>query len=278
MKKYILAAALGGAILASAPAFATQTNYSFNTTTCGTGAPTACADNIGPYAVTNNGVTATAVGVYYTVGGTSTGFNSAANLTGGYLGVYSGNGLGGCEATSGVDCTTPNHQIDNGKNGGTNYDYEFVLFKFSAAVDLSSIQLGNYGNSGGTADPFNITYFTSTAAVNSLGSLAGTTLGSGFTAGTATQSSTGGSSCVLNSTDCVETLSGSATDNVTYLLIGASTLDKGTDFFKIQDIAAFNTTSGSSSSSTPEPATFGMIGLALAGLGIYGRKRKSGNS
>lgn len=92
MKKHILAAALGSAIILAIPAFATTTNYVFNTTGCGTGGNPSCGDNIGPYAVTSNGVTATALGVYYSVGSASA-FTNAA-LTAGDLGAYGGAGLG----------------------------------------------------------------------------------------------------------------------------------------------------------------------------------------
>ena len=66
------------------------------------------------------------------------------------------------------------------------------------------------------------------------------------------------------------------TNDVTYLLIGASITDANADYFKIQDINAnaYNSTNPS----TPEPATFGLIGLALAGLGAYSRKRRSNRS
>jgi hypothetical protein len=278
MKKYILAAALGSAVILAVPAFATTTNYVFNFTACGTGnGAGACNDNISAYASTSNGVTATAVGMYYSVGNGGS-FNNGAStgvLNVGDLGAYSGAGLGACESTA-ANCNPPLHQIDNGTNGiSANDDFEFLLIKFSAAVDLSSIQLGNYGN--GNADPFKITYYTSTAALNSLGSLAGTTLGSGNSFSSnqsqSSQSTTGGSSCVSGSTLCVDNLSGAATNGVTYLLIGASIGDNGTDYFKIQDISASSTSNNQSA--TPEPATFGMIGLALAGLGVYGRKRKN---
>jgi hypothetical protein len=269
MKRYLLAAALGSAMMVAVPTFASTTNYVFNTTGCGSAGNPACGDNIGPYSVSSNGVTATAVGVYYSVGNASSFTN--ATLTAGELGAYGGAGLGACENQVGVDCTSPNHQIDNGKNGGSTDDYEFILIKFSSAVDLTSIQLGNFG--GGGSDPFNMTYYTSTSTAASL-ALAGTTLGSGNSFSSA-QSQSSQSSCGSTDGTCIDNMTGAATNNVTYLLIGASIADNGSDFFKIQDINAY--TNNNQVSGTPEPATFGMIGLALAGLGIYGRKRKSRN-
>ena len=280
MKKYILGVALGSAMVVAIPAFATTTNYVFNYTGCGTGGGTpSCNDNISSYAATSNGVTATALGMYYGVGNGGSFSNGVLTgvLKAGDIGAYSGAGLGACESTA-ANCNPPLHQIDNGNNGiSGNNDYEFLLIKFSAAVDLSSIQLGNYGD--GNSDPFKITYYTSTSTAASL-ALAGTTLGSGNSFSAAqtqsSQSTTNGSSCVLYSTLCVDNLSGAATSGVTYLLIGASIADNGTDYFKIQDIRA--STTNNTQSATPEPATFGMIGLALAGLGVYGRKRKANRS
>jgi hypothetical protein len=63
--------------------------------------------------------------------------------------------------------------------------------------------------------------------------------------------------------------------DVTYLLIGASVPDAGTttDSFKLNTLTVNNVVTA-----TPEPATFGLLGLALTGLGVYGRKRKPGRS
>jgi hypothetical protein len=279
MKRYILAAAVSSAMILAIPASATTSPYVFNTTGCSGTGSTACGDNISAYGPvsstgTSTGVTATAVGVYYSASTAAlpSQFDNST-LTAGQLGAYSGAGLGACENQIGYDCTSPNHQIDNGKNGGTVNDYEFILIKFSSAVDLTSIQLGNFG--GGGADPFNITYYTSTSTAASL-ALGGTTLGSGNSFSTA-QTESSQSSCGSTNGTCIDNMTGAATNNVTYLLIGASISDNGTDFFKIQDINA-NTTNGTVQSVSPEPATFGMIGLALAGLGVYSRKRKSSNS
>jgi PEP-CTERM motif len=282
MKKYILAAAFASAMIVAVPAFATTTNYTFTTTGCSGSGNTACGDNISQYGpITSNGVTATAVGVYYSVGGTnSTGnaFTNTSNLQVGDLGAYSGAGLGACENQTGVDCTTPNHQINNGKNGGTNVDFEFILFKFSSAVNLTSLQLGNFGGGGtsGTA-PFNITYYTSASTLSSL-NLATTIGSSTFTTtdGFSTaQTESSQSSCGDTNGTCIDNLSGTAASDVTYLLIGASINDNNQDYFKIQAINANNNISGGGASATPEPGTFGLIGLALTGLGVYGRKRKN---
>jgi PEP-CTERM motif len=276
MKKCILAAALSSAMILAVPAaFANSTTYTFDFT-AGSGSN----DNLSSYTATYGtgsatNVTATAVGVYYSVG-SATAYTGGA-LQSGYLGQYGGAGLGACEATVGIDCTSPNHQIDNGTNGGTTDDYEFILIKFSSAVDLASIQLGNFG--GGSGDPFSLTYYTSASTAASL-ALAGTTIGNstftgtdGFSGAQSDSAHTG--TCTVDTgtpTTCTDT---TATNDVTYLLIGASISASGADYFKIQDI---NANTYNSSSPTPEPATFGLIGLALAGLGAYSRKRQSSRS
>lgn len=285
MSKSFWAAILGGALLAVVPAGATPTTYTFDFVDCGQSGNPSCTSDVGAYAVSSNGVTATAT-AFYTVGNSNGTFNSSATLATGEVGAYSGDGIGICEDQTGSNCDDPYHQIDNGDNPnatGTNdsqsqYDFEFMLIQFSAAVNLSSIQLGNFGVASGTADPFYATYLVSsdTSAI----SLAGTTFSS-LTSGTDGFSSadqvsctsgvtlgdggSGTSNCAVNGNG-VDNLSGT---NVTYLLIGASTTQNlNEDFFKIQDIDASKT-------ATPEPSTYALLGLALTGLGLYGRKRKA---
>lgn len=278
MKIYPGLLILGCATLAAVPAGATPTTFNF--TNCGTstgGTNSACGSDLSAYSVTPSGQTGTAitatVTAYFTTNTTNAEF---ANT--GAVGAYSGAGLGVCELptqTGGKgNCIDPYHQIDNGSDptnasgtGNTQY-YEFTLIKFSSAVNLSQLTLGNYGvPSGDTSDPFIATYYTSSATSlataltsTSIGSLTGT---DGF--GSA-QTTTCTSNCVANDTGTNETLTG---NNVTYLLIGASISNADQDYFKVQDVTATLT-------ATPEPATFGLFGFALAGLGWFARKRKIG--
>src|SRR5262249_39448716 len=158
----------------------------------------------------------------------------------------------------------------------------FMLIQFSAAVNLSSIQLGNWGVASGSTNPFYATYLvsSSTSAI----SLAGTTYSQltsgtdGFsaamtnscTSGVTLENGTNGaggstmSNCAFNG-NAVDSLSGSG---VTYLLIGASTTQSlNEDFFKIQDVNAnFASGGGQGPAPTPEPATFALFGFALIGL------------
>jgi hypothetical protein len=59
-------------------------------------------------------------------------------------------------------------------------------------------------------------------------------------------------------------------NNVKYLLVSAASNNPDTqyDFFKVQNI------SGTIHAATPEPATFGMVGIALVGFGVFRRKRQ----
>lgn len=286
MKKFFWAMALGGAMLLTVPASADNTTYQFNFVDCGQSGNPSCSSNLSAYSVSSNGVTATATAFF--LAGNGNAFNSSASLQTGEVGSYSDAGLGICESQSNGNCDVPYHQIDNNANpgdSGGNADFEFMLIQFSAAVNLNSIQLGNWGVASGNNDPFMATYLVSSDP-NAI-SLAGTTWSQltsgtdGFSAAMATTCSTGvtleagsngdggstTSNCAVDGNG-VETLNGTG---VTYLLIGASTTQNlNEDFFKIQDINANHITSP-----TPEPATFALLGLALTGLGIYGRKRKT---
>ncbi len=299
MNKFFWTAILGGAMLMAMPASASTTTFNF--LNCGDTGNPACNSDVSSYSVTNtlgsSNVTATATAFFVT--GTSSGPTTSADFAAGQVGSYSGAGLGICETnvnTNGDDCASPDHQINNGAdttlsggNGsGTDY-YEFMLIQFSAAVDLSQITLGNYGSTStsGTNNPFSSTYYTSTSSssltametaleATTLSSMTGTGFGTtgsqeGCTTGSTTSTLTSNSACAINDTGINENLNGTG---VTYLLIGASTTTNlNYDFFKIQDLSV----SSYQAPGTPEPATFALFGLALTGLGIYGRKRKSSN-
>jgi len=282
MKSSILLALVAIAVGAAVPANATTANFNF--LTCG-GSNPSCSSTLSSYVIGSTGttgITATATAFYVTS-------TSSGSMQSGQVGAYSGNGLGICEngsdTGSGANCDSPWHQIDNGKNPvnngpSTQQDYEFMLIAFTgSAVNLSNVavQLGNYG--GGSSDPFDVTYFTSSAATltTAVTSLSYSQIAAGADGFSAAQSSSCSSGVTLDQTaqgevtsDCnaeaMDTLSGS---NVTYLLIGASVSDaSGSDYFKLQALDV------NKSSATPEPATFGLIGLSLAGLGFLKRKRK----
>jgi len=286
MKNFLGLAILGCAMLAAVPASADTANFTF--LNCGDAGNPSCNSNLSNYAVNSTGVTgvtATATAFYITS-------TASGNMQTGKVGSYGSAGLGICEngTDTSTNCESPYHQIDNGANpnpnnnnpngDGTTQDYEFMLIAFTgSAVDLSNvaIQLGNFG--GGSSDPFDVTYFTTSEATltTAITSLSYTQIADGSDGFSAAQSSSCTSGVALDqsaqsvsssncSTEAMDTLSGS---NVTYLLIGASVNSPGDDYFKIQalDVNEFGF-------KTPEPATFGLFGFALAGLGWYARKRK----
>jgi hypothetical protein len=199
---------------------------------------------------TFSGLTNVAVTAFST-----TAISTNTNISAAAVDEYQGDGLGVCGTLEGTGCSNPQHQVDNTDGG-----YEFVLFKFSTPVDLSSVTLLDYQGvdmdmsywSGNTAPPNNLTNVTDSQFLSNFGPQ-------------------GNDNCATNcgSGDTItDTLAG---NNVTYLLIAAAyNSGNNNDTFKIQNLSVNSLTA------TPEPATFGLIGFALAGIGLIARKRKRG--
>jgi hypothetical protein len=256
MKKYSLAVIVGGAILSVVPASANSTTFNFANVQAGS-----TGNSYGnSLSFTVGGITVTETAFYVAAGYTgSTKFGAAA------VDNYSGStlGLGVCSPNDpgGTGCGSPSHQVDNAVGD------EFILFTFSGGtVGLgtgSSIQVANYApdpNGSGTA--VDLTYYSASTAI-----VAGTTTMSSET-GAHTVDANAGSGVTVTDSNLIG-------GNITYLLIGAAVNDSVDDAFKVNSLTV-NTSN--SVTATPEPATFGLIGLALAGLGVYGRKRKSRNN
>ncbi|MFN7933717.1 MAG: PEP-CTERM sorting domain-containing protein [Bryobacteraceae bacterium] len=254
MKKTLLAALL-------ATGLASAANVTFTFTSSG-GTET----NAGNYGNTRTYTDAS--GLFVTISAYGMTASSNTRLETGYVGQYSGAGLGACNQEE--NCADPQHQVDNADR------YDFLLFAFSAPVDPASITVRPFGDvagndtldgggvCAGNADcaDADLTYFlrTNAAAPNMTGggglNLAG--IIAAFSAGT--DRTTGpGTAAVTYS------LSGTG---VTYLLIAAKT-DETNDFFKVQSVTV-NTLSNDEP--TPEPATLGLMGAALVGLGLMRRK------
>jgi hypothetical protein len=157
----------------------------------------------------------------------------------------------------GVGCGSPQHQIDN-----TNGAYEFMLFRFNVPVDLKSITLLDYQ---GTSMDMSYWTGTTTPSTTTVGSLL-----SSFSSQKNVPCVVGGAqpSCAGNVggtySTITDTVSGS---DVLYLLVAAS-FNTGTtdDTFKVEALNISN--------ATPEPATFGLAALTIAGLALISRKRK----
>ena len=179
------------------------------------------------------------------------------------LGQYS-IGLGDCNSSEiAATCTSPQHAIDNSGH------FDFVLLTFSQPVN--SISLSLTGTFGGTSYDTDATYYVGNCTPSSTScSPSGITLVnlasiSGFGANFNTQNSdTSVDGNRIFSLD----LSGTGSGGVNWVLIGATTQASytGNDFFKLDSMTY---TTG-----VPEPATFGLSGAALLGLGLLRARKK----
>ena len=177
------------------------------------------------------------------------------------LAAYSGYGLGVCNGNEGLNCGDPHHQVDNATS------LDFVLFTFSAPVNLTSIVLDHYSAAGGagTGDDADLTFWTPST---------GLTTSSTWMGGGTTINNTGVVPCTSAAPSCLitDTLAGT---NVTYLLVAAATSnpDATLDSFKVN---ALNFSPGTNiPTSTPEPGSMFLLGTALITGGMLLRRRKN---
>jgi hypothetical protein len=195
------------------------------------------------------------------------GTNTTTDETAASIGAYSGYGLGICSSgdtsftggKNGVSlangtCGTTDgqHQIDN-KNG-----YEALLITFSAAVNISSLNLAVFNITGTTSANADLTYWTNPATIT--GSTTISSLGTGASVNAANLGTC--NPCTVN--DAVNA------NGVTSILIMASTTDGKVDGFKLSDIGLNAVTS-----SAPEPASMAMMGSGLLACAAMLRRRVS---
>jgi len=235
-KTMVLSMSLGLGLVLAPAVRATSIPFSYTTTNLGQGSGT----NHITETVSGETVTATA---WSTTGASGSVFQTAT------LGQYSGLGLGVCNqvelATAKTGCTYPQHEVDD--NGG---QFDFVLFTFTTPV---------------TSVTFNI------VPVFPSDTNASYWAGNGINPGIETLASLGS---VTNSNETTTDTARSITitglgNGVNSVLFGAS-LSGTANYFKISSLSVTEATAA------PEPATFGLAGIALIGFGVVRRKiRKS---
>ena len=189
---------------------------------------------------TSGGVTVT-VTAWGLTGNSDTTFQNAN------LGQYSGLGLGVCDKIETLNCSSPNHQVDNA------IAYDFVLFQFSSAVTPLTVTIQPYG----TWDR-DVTYYTGNAASGL--NLNGVTLAG--LSGLGLTNVQNDDSSVSSNARTVNLISG----GVNSILFGARVGgDNYADYFKIAGLTG-------SVTAAPEPATSAFTGAALMGLAALARR------
>lgn len=230
----------------------------------------------------NAGVGSIGNSLTFTPGAAFTVFASAWSTTGASnalapaaLGQYYSStipfGLGVCASTdysgSPSRCTSPQHAIDNVGS------IDFVLLTFSQPLYSASFTLDVF-NSISPGHDTDVTYFAGECPLVNGCSPSGLTV----TGGSPTLNNSvfgANSASFVTASPLGPTLTGTATTLVSidlnadhpvnWILIGASTNGSANDYFKIN---------GMTFSDVPEPATFGMAGVALLGLGLLRARKK----
>jgi hypothetical protein len=175
----------------------------------------------------------------------------SSTFVAGQLGRANSVGLWACNASEGLNCPSPQHQIDN------SYGYDFILFEFSTPVDPSSITIKSYNS----AD-LDVSYWLGGGKDLSLAGVSYANLSSLFASGHLFSDS--------NPNSAGRTVSLVNDGGVNALLVGARVGgDRYKDYFKLSALSVDTV------SDVPEPGTFLLSGAALAALGLIGRRKRS---
>lgn len=186
-----------------------------------------------------------------TASSTSINYGSKAHQD--FVGQFGVQGLGVEVAKS------PNHAMNN-RNG----DFDMLLFSFTEAVTLDSIDLGWIRNSGTTRSDVSILAGTSAALLSPLNSSWQSLLGNGWQLA-GQYDNVGLNEYVVNASDIASK----------YWLIGAynpllgnaiPNNDIDTEAFKLAAVTV-------STSQVPEPSLLGLFGLGLLGFAVMRRRK-----